>query len=151
MQLNLDINNAAFSIKAYEPGKITVRHPLVDPNSPGAAITRDSYGRAVVREEVFSGSLVIMPDRIIRDWAPRNFDELRAEHLQGLAGLGLEVVLLGTGSRLRFPDFQYSSIFFEQGTGIEVMDTYAACRTYNVLMSEGRRVAAALIDTAPPA
>ena len=65
--------------------------------------------------------------------------------LEPLLGLAPEVVLLGTGARQHFPDAQVLRILHQQRIGVEVMDTSAACRTYNVLVTEGRSVAAALI------
>jgi uncharacterized protein len=94
-------------------------------------------------------SLIVLPDRIL-DWEPASFEELTEAAFADLARLPLEVLLLGTGARLRFPPPALTRAIHTAGIGFEVMDTGAACRTYNVLLSEDRRVAAALfID--PPA
>ena len=68
-----------------------------------------------------------------------------APDLQAIAELGCPIVLLGTGSRQRFPAAALLRPLIQRRVGIEVMDSYAACRTYNILMAEGRDVAAALI------
>ncbi len=92
-----------------------------------------------------SGSLIVMPDRVIPDWRPQRLEELCAEDFLSLHELRLEAVLLGTGERQRFPPVTTYLAFVERGIGFDVMDTRAACRTYNILASEGRRVAAALL------
>ena len=65
--------------------------------------------------------------------------------MQVLLGLGSEIILLGTGNRLRFPPGALLRLFAPAGIGLEVMDLQAACRTYNILAAEGRSVAAALL------
>jgi uncharacterized protein len=93
----------------------------------------------------FGKSVIVMPDRIVEDWGAGGFDALSAEHMAALAGLDREVVLLGTGNVLRFPRPELMGPLAQAGLGVEVMDRKAACRTYNILASEGRRVAAALL------
>lgn len=102
-------------------------------------------GRIVVGEQDYRHSLIILADRLITDWPPQALAELSVADMQVLADLKCEVVLLGTGQLLRFPSPDLLAPLAAAGTGIEVMDTGAACRTYNILMGEGRRVAAALM------
>lgn len=90
-------------------------------------------------------SLIVLPERIIAEWQPVAPDAMTAEHFSALADLELEILLLGTGSRLRFPSPRLMQALAQQGIGLEAMDTFAACRTYNILAAEGRKVAAALI------
>ncbi|MBK1722228.1 Mth938-like domain-containing protein [Thiocystis violacea] len=90
-------------------------------------------------------SLILTPERILADWQPRAAADLARAHLDAVVALDPHVVVLGTGTRQVFPDPDVYFWILERGVGIEVMDTGAACRTYNILMSEGRRVAAALI------
>ena len=90
-------------------------------------------------------SLIVLPERIITEWQPGTPDTLTAEHFLELAGLDLEILLLGTGPTLRFPSPRLMHALAQQGIGLETMDTFAACRTYNILAAEGRKVAAALI------
>ena len=89
-------------------------------------------------------NLIVLPDRVLR-WNAGGFESLGAEDFVALAQLDLEVVLLGTGATLRFPSPQVIRPLVEARIGFEVMDTPAACRTYNILASEERRVAAALL------
>jgi uncharacterized protein len=90
-------------------------------------------------------SLVVLPERIIDPWDAATFDALATAHFEFLSGLGVEVVLLGTGARLRFPPVSLQRIVLQSGTGLETMDAMAACRTYNILATEGRKVAAAIL------
>lgn len=91
---------------------------------------------------VLVSSLANMPTR---GWDPRQFEDLQAQHLAGLASCGAELVILGTGTRLRFTPPAWLHPFAEHRVGLETMDTAAACRTYNILASEGRKVIAALL------
>lgn len=102
-------------------------------------------GRIRVDDEEFTTSFVVSPDRLVPDWPPRTLDEVTDGHWDALLELEPEVVLLGTGDSIRFPDARVFARFQSRGIGFEVMDTAAACRTYNVLVSEERRVVAALM------
>ena len=90
----------------------------------------------------------------VRDWSAPSFDALRAEDFSALFDLLTadeppEAVLLGSGRRLRFVPAAWLRRFIDAGIGVETMDTVAACRTWNLLTAEGRRVAAAfLLETA---
>jgi uncharacterized protein len=107
------------------------------------------YGPGEVRinEERFTDSVVVFKHGLWQDWLPTRYSELAAHHLEPLAAEGIEVLLLGTGDRLQFPDPAITGALINQGVGVEAMDTPAACRTYNILMSEDRIVAAALFLT----
>ena len=109
------------------------------------AIRSYAPGRVTVNQDIYETSIVVMPDRIIADWRPKLFDELTAADLDPVVAMNPEVVLIGTGHRLRFPAAGLTRSLVTAQIGFEVMDTGAACRTYNVLMAEGRRVAAALL------
>ena len=84
-------------------------------------------------------------------WAPCSMEELRDEHLAELTTSGAELVILGTGSRLRLAPPAWRVRFAQARVGLESMDTAAACRTYNILASEGRQVLAALLLERPQA
>lgn len=102
-------------------------------------------GRIRVGEDEYTSSLVISPDKLIVEWPPRSMDEIDDAHLETLLELEPEVVLIGTGSRIRFPEARIYAMFQSRAIGLEIMDTAAACRTYNVLVSEERRVVAGLM------
>jgi uncharacterized protein len=109
--------------------------------------TFTGYGEGYVKvnDERFEKSVVVLPERVIADWAPASFDALTADHLALLVDLEREIILLGTGSRLRFPRPEILKPLIRAGIGVEVMDVQAACRTYNILMAEERKIAAALV------
>lgn len=98
-----------------------------------------------VGEQWFEGSLIINAAELLADWPVRDLDALDLEALAPVMRLAPEIVLLGTGARIRFPDPALFAALAAHGIGLEVMDTPAACRTYNVLVSEDRPVVAALI------
>ena len=81
----------------------------------------------------------------VQPWPVQRSEDLLAEHLQPVLALAPEVVIIGSGARLRFPPAAVLRVLFERRIGVETMDTAAACRTYNVLASEGRSVVAALM------
>ena len=86
-----------------------------------------------------------MADQILKDWPVPHYAALTKEVIVELAKLPLEVVLLGTGEKIRFPQPEVTAPLLNKNIGVEVMDVGAACRTYNLLVAEGRKVAAALI------
>ena len=109
------------------------------------AFTGYGAGYVTVNGARYERSLVVLPERLIADWPPTAFETLAASHLAALTGLGLELVLLGTGASLRFPDPEIIRPLIDARIGLEIMDVPAACRTYNILMAEERKVAAALL------
>ncbi len=121
MKLSLESSGPANRIRSYAPGAV------------------------MVNEERIVRSVIILPERIVRDWPPQVFADLHAVHIAALADLEPEIVLLGTGAEWRFLHPRITQLLLHRRIGLEVMNTAAACRTYNVLMGEGRRVAAALL------
>lgn len=108
------------------------------------AFTGYGEGYVQLNGERRDTSLIVLPERVL-EWEPQSFAALAEAHFALLADLKPEVVLLGTGSRLRFPHPRLTAPLARAGIGLEVMDVQAACRTYNILMAEERRVAAALV------
>ncbi len=109
------------------------------------AFTGYGEGYVMVNRMRYERSLVLLPEQIISDWRPTGFDALGAADFAQLAELAPEIVLLGTGSRLRFPRPELTRALHEARIGLEVMDLQAACRTFNILAAEDRKVAAALL------
>ena len=93
-----------------------------------------------------SGHLLLSPDQPAARWDTASFEALRAEDFAALLAHSPEVIVVGTGSRQRFPQPQLTRAIAEAQIGIEVMTTPAACRTYNILVGEGRRVVAAFLQ-----
>jgi uncharacterized protein len=113
---------------------------------PGTnVLTRHEPDRVWVGSTPFDHSVVVPWKGAVQAWPPGRFEDLAESHFDMLAGLGAAVVLFGSGPRLRFPPAAMMRALIRQGIGVESMDTAAACRTYNVLASEGRAVVAALL------
>jgi uncharacterized protein len=102
-------------------------------------------GYVAINQVRYERNLIVLPDHIIENWQVESVAQLKAAHFDCLLSFQPEIVLLGTGATLRFPDLQLMKAMVASGIGLEVMDTHATCRTYNILSAEGRRVAAALI------
>ena len=102
-------------------------------------------GYVEVNRVRFQESVVVTGERIVKDWPIGSVDELQADHLAAIIELKPAIVLLGTGAKFQFPDAARLAPLYKAGIGVEVMDTPAACRTYNILLGEGRDVLAALI------
>jgi len=93
--------------------------------------------------EIKTPVILSAPD-LITPWSPPDLNQLSIDHLAAVLEQQPELILLGTGTSHRFPAPELSMFIMRRGVGLEVMDTAAACRTFNVLNAEGRRVAAAL-------
>ena len=104
-------------------------------------------GRLRVGERWFSGSLIVSADTIISDWSAGAAHDLTLEQLEPALALEPDIVLIGTGSESVLPDLTLAAQLAERGMGLEVMSTAAACRTFNVLVHEQRKVVVALLDT----
>ncbi len=113
--------------------------------SSSNAFTGYGEGYVMVNRQRYERNLVVLPDRIVTDWQAAGFDQLSAEDFARLAEFAPEIVLLGTGSRLRFPRPDLTRALIDARIGLEVMDIQAACRTYNILAAEERKVVAALL------
>jgi len=120
MQLNLESSSAKYQIKKQASGCITVN------------------------DQDFAQSILIMPN-YLNTWRVKSIKELQAQNLADLLDLKPELILLGTGNNLEFIDVALSQTITKQKIGLEIMTTAAACRTYTILIAEGRNVLAALI------
>ena len=109
------------------------------------AFTGYGEGYVSVNGERHEASLVVGAERVITDWPARSVDSLAADHLAAIVEMAPEIVLIGSGPKFTFPDPARLAPLYKAGIGVEVMDTPAACRTYNILMGDGRNVVAALI------
>jgi len=125
MKLHLDRTDARYLFTGYGPGYVLVNGARVET------------------------SLIVLPDEIVPDWAA-DLASLAAAHFDAVLMRAPEIMLLGTGERQVFPAIGLYAGLIRAGIGVEVMDTQAACRTYNILAGEGRRVAAAIVIAAAP-
>ncbi|MGE4617446.1 MAG: MTH938/NDUFAF3 family protein [Gammaproteobacteria bacterium] len=120
MKFNLEDSPGSFRISAYAPGWIRVRNTLIE--SP----------------------CVITPTAIHEDLLPATLEAINASHFDSLLDLAPEIVIMGTGKQQVFIDYNFVQILGRQNVGLEFMDTGAACRSFNILISEGRAIIAAL-------
>ncbi len=97
----------------------------------------------------FSHSLIVLPEQVPVPWPVTKFDDLKTEHFEQIDAISPDVVIVGTGTRQRFAHPKLYAMLTKRRIGIECMDSQAACRTYNILMAEGRKVALALIIEQP--
>lgn len=121
MKLNLDLQAGTHVIRSYAPGEVRI-------------------GDRTLRQ-----SLIVTATSLVEDWRPRTMDELQASDLAVILALRPAVLLLGSGPRQQFPEHSLLAKLYAARVGFEIMDTGAACRTFNVLVAEGREVAAALM------
>ena len=120
MKLTLDADSRVNLIRSYAPGEVRV-------------------GQQTLRT-----NCIVTATEIVADWPARSPEGLQRSDLEAIFALGPEIVLLGTGNSQRFPPIEVRAAFLERRVGLEPMDLGAACRTFNILVQEERRVAAAL-------
>lgn len=108
-------------------------------------ITAYAEGEFTVRGQILTGSQIIWPDRPPIAWSTVDINALNQDSFDLIATEDVEAIILGTGKKLVFPEDQWLEQFYKRSVGIEIMDTAAACRTYNILVSEGRNILAALL------
>jgi len=114
--------------------------------APSARNAFSGYGEGyvLINGARHESSLIVTPEQVL-PWDVAGFDALGEADFQVFLGLDLEILLVGTGARQRFPHPGLTHALAGKRIGIEAMDNQAACRTYNILVAEGRRVAAALL------
>lgn len=135
MRFSPDKDFGSYTVRAYQAGQVKIVPP----------ISVSENGATQVDELILIRSLIVTPKELIENWPPQRLTELTLAHLDTVIELDPELVILGTGRTLDFPALSLTESLFQRGIGVEIMDTAAACRTYNLLMHEGREVAAALI------
>jgi uncharacterized protein len=116
-----------------------------DPHSGANTITGYGDGYVEINRTPYSHAVLLSSDGEIQEWAVKSFDELSAADFTEMAALKPELIIIGTGLRQHFPKPELLKTLIEAKIGFEVMDSQAACRTYNILVGEGRQVLLALI------
>ncbi len=111
----------------------------------GYYVTGYEHNIILVNGDAKTSSFIISDDQLIENWSPSHIDELRSHHLDALIELQPELVLIGTGEVLKFPSISHYACLIQRNIGVEIMDSAAACRTYNILLNEGRKVVAGII------
>lgn len=119
---------------------------FTDETLKGTLLVR-SYSPDEVRvgETVLRHSFLISSTQLVADWKPQRVEDLTVEDIEAIVALEPEIVILGSGNQQKFPETRWLANLLSRGIGCEVMDTGAACRTYNVLVSEDRKVVGALM------
>lgn len=120
MKLILDIPKGGYQIQSYTPGHLTINN------------------------KIYTHSVVVAKNTLL-DWEPQSLAELNSLHFQAIADQKPEVVILGTGEHLEFPPASIFELLINKNIGFEIMNTAAACRTFNVLIAEERKAIAALL------
>lgn len=121
MQLVRETGDGVYRIRSFEPGRVTVN------------------------ETVYESGLVLSLTDLYHPWNVTDATALAMDDLAPVLALDPEIILLGTGDSQRFPPREVMRDVVQRQIGLEVMDTASACRTFNVLMAEGRRIVAALV------
>lgn len=116
-----------------------------EPGNVPNAITAYTVGEIRMHDRLFRASLIATRDAVIAEWQHPPVEQLAISDFADLLELSPQIVILGTGSTQRMPPRELFAAFTTHRIGLEVMDTGAACRTYNLLLSEYREVAIALI------
>ncbi len=111
----------------------------------GYVVTAYGENTISLNGKAFERSLIVASTEFNEDWGVTSIDQLADEHITQILSFEPELVIIGTGSKLVFPPVEVYAAIIKQGIGVDFMDTHAACRTYNILMSEGRSVVAGLI------
>lgn len=143
MQFTQEGGIANYRIHAYDSDSITVAIPKQAEAAPEGH--QDADIRLPMWRDSLYHSFVITPDILVRNWGSDDFETLQGQHFTELRQYQPEIVLFGSGKTLRRPPASMLSALIDAGIGVEIMDSGAACRTYNILMSDARRVLAALM------
>ena len=115
------------------------------PTQQYQTVTGYDQGSVEINTVSYRSSLLLLPELPPIDWPVTDFSALQSHHFETIAALQPDVVILGTGVKQRFIHPKLTACLTEKRIGVECMDSQAACRTYNILMTEGRKVALALI------
>ena len=116
-----------------------------DPHSGANTITGYGDGYVEINQTPYAHAVLLSSDGAISAWPVESFDDLEASDFTQMVDLKPELILIGTGSRQRFPKPELLKSLILANIGFEIMDSQAACRTYNILVGEGRQVLLALI------
>ncbi|QWD99902.1 Mth938-like domain-containing protein [Polynucleobacter sp. JS-Mosq-20-D10] len=116
-----------------------------DPHSGANTITGYGDGYIEINKIPYSHAVLLSSDGEILEWGVKSFEELSSTDFAQMASLKPELIIIGTGKRQRFPRPELLKTLIEAKLGFEIMDSQAACRTYNILVGEGRQVLLALI------
>ncbi|ADJ27155.1 Mth938-like domain-containing protein [Nitrosococcus watsonii] len=141
MKFSLDERADVYTVSAYGPGYVEFRIPAFSIREPERLQSKGLKGDS--GKQKICRNVVVSPGRL-QEWPPASFAELEKNHFQAFLEMEPEVVVVGTGEQSHFLSPRLIEPLLSHQVGVEFMDTAAACRTYNILVGEGRRVVAAL-------
>ncbi len=118
---------------------------LDDNSDQNNRIASYDTGLFLINGETYTHSIIITRNTLVEHWPPITLEDLATQHIEQLINLDPEIIILGTGKQQLFPSVEILAPVYDAGMGLEIMDTGAACRSFNLLASEGRKVAAGLI------
>jgi len=144
MQISQDLDVFSYTIRAYDTDSVTINLPI-DPKQLAESRVDDSIEAPKLKQERLENSFVISKKQLTRDWPITTIKELSEADIELFAELKPELVIIGTGKRAEWPPMSLFKPLINRGIGFEIMDTAAACRTYNILSFEDRQVVAGLI------
>ena len=108
-------------------------------------IRQYTAGEFLVNDVLYTQSIIVTADNVLTDWSRKKVSDLEISDFEKLAEFDAEIVILGTGQELVFPDIKLLKPLVNQRCGYEIMNSRAACNTFNVLVGDGRKVIAALL------
>ncbi len=144
MQINPDFNTGVYTIRSYRPHEIDIFSPINISEIQSLEEKNNTDGERPKNYKTLNQSFIVTPNKLIENWSVENPHLLIEEHFQDLLALKPEMVIVGTGKNMHFADSLYTLPLLQAGIGVEFMNTAAACRTYNFLVSDSRDVAAAI-------
>ena len=115
-----------------------------DNNSSNYKITGYESEGVEINGLMHKQSFILSPMELVNDWQPQELSALAVEHLDAFYTMKPEVIILGTGASQIFPERDILKYLVQNRIGYEIMDTQAACRTFNIIMAEGRTVVAGM-------
>ncbi|MEH6455296.1 MAG: Mth938-like domain-containing protein [Cocleimonas sp.] len=115
-----------------------------DHNSANYKISGYDHESIAINGLAHTESLVLSPMELLKNWAPSKYNELSTDDLDAIYAMKPEIIILGTGQKQVFPPSEILRRLAKEQIGYEIMDTQAACRTFNILMAEDRTVVAGL-------
>lgn len=141
MQINPDTNIGAYMIRSYAPNEINIYTPLTEEQL--LAFSQTPENKPTQETLSLQSPFIMTNNKLLTDWHVSSPGALTRDDFRQFVDLNVEIVILGTGKTIEFPDPKNSIFLQQHGVGLEVMTTEAACRTYNFLVSDGRKVAGA--------
>jgi len=144
MQISQDLDVFSYTIRAYDTDSVSINLPI-SPEQLAQSRVDPTVEAPKLKQERLDKSFIISAKYLARDWPIKSINDLSEINIEAFAEQRPELVIIGTGKRAEWPPISLFKPLINQGIGFEIMDTAAACRTYNILNFEDRHVIAGLI------